>query len=66
MLKNWLAVLSLSLMAIASAHAQGLPDFTDLAEKHGAEVVNISVTRSVHNNGPVGGFPGMEGDELVQ
>lgn len=66
MLKNWLAVLSLSLMAIASAHAQGLPDFTDLAEKHGAEVVNISVTQSVHNNGPVGGFPGMEGDEQMQ
>lgn len=53
-------------MAIASAHAQGLPDFTDLAEKHGAEVVNISVTQSVHNNGPVGGFPGMEGDEQMQ
>ncbi len=66
MLKNWLAVLFLSLMAIASAHAQGLPDFTDLAEKHGAEVVNISVTQSVHNNGPVGGFPGMEGDEQMQ
>lgn len=66
MLKNWLAVLSLSLMAIASAHAQGLPDFTDLAEKHGAEVVNISVTQNVHNNGPVGGFPGMEGDEQMQ
>jgi serine protease Do len=66
MLKNWLAVLSFSLMASASAHAQGLPDFTDLAEKHGAEVVNISVTQSVQNNGPVGGFPGMEGDEQMQ
>jgi serine protease Do len=53
-------------MASASAHAQGLPDFTDLAEKHGAEVVNISVTQSVHNNGHVGGFPGMEGDEQMQ
>ena len=53
-------------MASASAHAQGLPDFTDLAEKHGAEVVNISVTQSVHNNGPVGGFPGIEGDEQMQ
>ncbi|CAN6134347.1 DegQ Trypsin-like serine proteases, typically periplasmic, contain C-terminal PDZ domain [Methylophilaceae bacterium] len=64
MLKNWLAVLSFCLLS--SAHAQGLPDFTDLAEKHGAEVVNISVTQSVHNNGPVGGFPGMEGDEQMQ
>ncbi len=66
MLKNWLAVLSFSLMASASAHAQGLPDFTDLAEKHGAEVVNISVTQSVHNNAPIGAFPGMEGDEQMQ
>ncbi len=66
MLKNWLAVLSFSLMAIAGAHAQGLPDFTDLAEKHGAEVVNISVTQSVHNNAPIGAFPGMEGDEQMQ
>ena len=64
MLKNWLAVLSFCLLS--SAQAQGLPDFTDLAEKHGAEVVNISVTQSVHNNGPVGGFPGMEGDEQMQ
>jgi serine protease Do len=64
MLKNWLAVLSFCLLS--SAHAQGLPDFTDLAEKHGAEVVNISVTQSLHNNGPVGGFPGMEGDEQMQ
>ncbi len=53
-------------MAIAGAHAQGLPDFTDLAEKHGAEVVNISVTQSVHNNAPIGAFPGMEGDEQMQ
>ncbi len=64
MLKNWLAVLSFCLFS--SAQAQGLPDFTDLAEKHGAEVVNISVTQSVHNNGPVGAFPGMEGDEQMQ
>ena len=64
MLKNWLAVLSFCLLS--SAHAQGLPDFTDLAEKHGAEVVNISVTQSVHNNAPSGAFPGMEGDEQLQ
>lgn len=66
MLKNCLAVLSFCLLSGGSAYAQGLPDFTDLAEKHGAEVVNISVTQNVHNNGPVGGFPGMEGDEQMQ
>lgn len=66
MFRNGLAVLVLSLMGSVQAHAQALPDFTDLAEKHGAEVVNISVTQSVHNNGPIGAFPGMEGDEQMQ
>ncbi len=66
MFRNGLAVLLLSLMGSVQAHAQALPDFTDLAEKHGAEVVNISVTQSVHNNGPIGAFPGMEGDEQMQ
>lgn len=66
MFRNGLAILLLSLMGSVQAHAQALPDFTDLAEKHGAEVVNISVTQSVHNNGPIGAFPGMEGDEQMQ
>jgi len=32
-----------------SAYARNLPDFTDLVEKQGAAVVNISTTQVVHN-----------------
>ncbi len=66
MLKNWLGILALCLLGNATAYAKELPDFTDLAEKHGAEVVNISVTQSVHNNAGMMPFPGMEGDEQMQ
>ena len=68
MLKKWIATIALSLIATISTHvyAKDLPDFTELAEKHGAEVVNISVTQVVRAD--VGGmpFPGMEGDEQMQ
>lgn len=42
--------------------AKDLPDFTELAEKQGASVVNISVTQVVHGNGgsPFQGFPNDE------
>jgi len=49
-----------------SAYAKDLPDFTELAEKHGAEVVNISVTQNVHADPSAMPFPGMEGDEQMQ
>ena len=45
---------------------QGLPDFTELAEKHGAEVVNISVTQVAQTGGAAFPFPGMENDENLQ
>ena len=68
MLKKWIATIALSLIATISTHvyAKDLPDFTELAEKHGAEVVNISVTQVTRAD--VGGmpFPGMEGDEQMQ
>jgi serine protease Do len=41
------AVLSLS----AQAQSQGLPNFTELVEKQGPAVVNISTTQVVRNNG---------------
>jgi len=67
MLKNLIAVIGLSLVATMStkAYAKDLPDFTELAEKHGAEVVNISVTQNVQSNGMLP-FPGLEGDEQMQ
>lgn len=68
MLRNWIAVIGFGLFAAmnTSAYAKDLPDFTELAEKHGAEVVNISVTQNVHTDPSAMPFPGMEGDEQMQ
>ncbi|MDP3088661.1 MAG: DegQ family serine endoprotease [Methylotenera sp.] len=67
MLKNLIAVIGLSLIATVctNAYAKDLPDFTELAEKHGAEVVNISVTQNMQSNG-IFPFSGLEGDEQMQ
>jgi len=48
----------------SSVLAKDLPDFTDLVEKQGAAVVNISTVQTVHGGGP--GFqmpPGMSEDD---
>jgi len=68
MLRNWITVIGFGLIATinTSAFAKDLPDFTELAEKHGAEVVNISVTQNVHADPSAMPFPGMEGDEQMQ
>ncbi len=68
MLRNWMTALGFGLIAAinTSAYAKDLPDFTELAEKHGAEVVNISVTQNVHADPSAIPFPGMEGDEQMQ
>jgi len=68
MLRNWITVIGFGLIAAinTSAYAKDLPDFTELAEKHGAEVVNISVTQNVHADPSAMPFPGMEGDEQMQ
>ena len=53
MVKNWLAtmVLGFNLVMSSNISAANLPDFTELAEKHGAAVVNISVTQSQRGGG---------------
>jgi len=68
MLRNWITVIGFGLITAinTSAFAKDLPDFTELAEKHGAEVVNISVTQNVHADPSAMPFPGMEGDEQMQ
>ncbi len=68
MLRSWIAVISFSLVAAmnTSVYAKDLPDFTVLAEQHGAEVVNISVTQNVHADSNASPFPGLEGDEQMQ
>ena len=50
-MKRFLAILSLLLVSsIASAQTRGLPDFTELAEKQGPAVVNISTTQVMRGN----------------
>ena len=71
MLKSWISIISLTLtvtlISLTSAiAANSLPDFTELAEKHGAEVVNISVTQVMQAGNNVMQFPGMENDENLQ
>ncbi|MES2501243.1 MAG: DegQ family serine endoprotease [Pseudomonadota bacterium] len=72
MLKKWISTTVLSFAFVFNAFnqtaiAKDLPDFTELAEKHGAEVVNISVTQVVQGGGNVPmPFPGMPDDENLQ
>jgi serine protease Do len=68
MIRNWIAVVSFGLIATmsANAYAKDLPDFTELAEKHGSEVVNISVTQSIHGGVGMVPYPGMPDDEQMQ
>lgn len=66
-MKSWIAAAVFGLVSIVNAnvYASSLPDFTELAEKHGAEVVNISVTQSVRGMGAMP-FSGMPDDEQMQ
>ncbi len=71
MLKSWISAASLAFtLAVTSfsqiAIANNLPDFTELAEKHGAEVVNISVTQVMQAGNNVSPFPGMPDDPDLQ
>ncbi|OQA33945.1 MAG: putative periplasmic serine endoprotease DegP-like precursor [Betaproteobacteria bacterium ADurb.Bin341] len=59
-MKRLLVVITLFLASsLAAAQTRQLPDFADLAEKHGAAVVNISTTKVVRG----GVFPQMPFDE---
>lgn len=61
MLKRNFLLIAFSLIATFQSYAmaKSLPDFTELAEKHGSEVVNISVTQNTQAKAgsPFGGFP---------
>lgn len=45
------------MMAFTPATKAALPDFTQLAEQHGDEVVNISVTQNISRRSGLRGFP---------
>ncbi|HSI38541.1 MAG TPA: DegQ family serine endoprotease [Methylotenera sp.] len=68
MIRNWISAVSFGLIATinANAYAKDLPDFTELAEKHGSEVVNISVTQNIHGGAGMVPYPGMPDDEQMQ
>lgn len=57
-MKKWLVagLLALGFMAAAQAAPQVLPDFTQLAEKEGRAVVNISATSVVRDSGAASGI----------
>lgn len=70
MIRTWISSLMLACTVVVSspvltAQAKDLPDFTELAEKQGPAVVNISITSVVHGAGTIG-FPGMPNDEALQ
>ena len=69
MFKKLIAVsavwLSVGLMAATPVMAKELPDFTELAEKQGAAVVNISVTQVMQAGSGGSPFQGMPDDEAL-
>lgn len=70
MMQRWISTVMLACAMtftapILTAQAKDLPDFTELAEKQGPAVVNISITSVVHGSGNAG-FPGMPNDENLQ
>lgn len=69
MMKQWISGLMLACavaitLPVVAVEAKDLPDFTELAEKQGPAVVNISITSVVHGGNI--GFPGMPNDENLQ
>lgn len=66
MIRRFLVVSMVLLSFAGTAFSKELPDFTELAEKQGAAVVNVSVTQVVHGNGiGVMPFPNMPDDEAL-
>lgn len=68
MLKKWLMISAFLMGFMASAYAKDLPDFTELYEKQGPAVVNISTTQTIHGGGPgMMPFPNVpEGDPFYE
>ncbi len=67
MIRNWIVAVTFSLMSAiqVNAYANNLPDFTELAEKQGPAVVNISITQNIRAEG-ASPSTGMPGDEQMQ
>jgi serine protease Do len=66
MLKKF-SIIALLALFIHTAQAKELPDFTELVEKQGAAVVNVSTTQIIHNTQAVPGMPNLpEGDPFYE
>jgi serine protease Do len=67
MKKSWIAAVVFSLISVvqSNVYAKDLPDFTELAEKQGPAVVNISITQNMRAENLLP-FQGMPGDEQMQ
>lgn len=67
MMRSWITAVAFSLISVVhlNGFAKDLPDFTELAEKQGPAVVNISITQSMRVGNTMS-FPGMPGDEQMQ
>ena len=68
MFKRWIktTVFALTLTFASFAQADGLPDFTVLAEKQGPTVVNVSITQTVHAGNATMPFPGMDEEDIPE
>lgn len=62
-MKRVVAFFALFLSLTAFSHGRELPDFTELVEKHGVAVVNISTTQTVRNEGIFPQMPDLSEDD---
>lgn len=62
-MKRLFAFFALFVFLAPLSYARGLPDFTELAEKHGASVVNISTTQTVRNESIFPQIPHLSEDD---
>ena len=54
----------LSMIALnVAAQGRELPDFTDLVDKHGSAVVNVSTTQTIRGNRTLPQFPELDEDD---
>lgn len=67
MIKKLIAVSAMYFVFAGNVFAKDLPDFTELAEKQGPTVVNISTSQTVHggNQSGISPFPGGPDDEAL-
>ena len=59
-------IFTLGFASLSSLAKAGLPDFTELAEKQGPTVVNVSITSTVHGNSGAMPFPGMDEEDIPE